>query len=413
MNDTAGMARRDIEVIGLVGLAHATSHFFQLVLPPLFPWLMREFSLTFTSVGLLMTVFFVVSGLGQALAGFLVDRFGPRPILLFGLGLLGASGLLLAWAQNPLMLAVAAAVAGLGNAVFHPADYTLLNRNVSSKKLGHAFSTHGLTGTLGWAAAPVAMFAIASATSWRVAAVVAAGIAFSSLLALLGPRALYGRGIGEASQRPVATKQPVTAFGFLQSREVWMCFAFFLFWTLSFSAMQNFSPTVLQSMYAVSLAAATSAVTAFMLGSAAGTLGGGFLATGAAADRVVAAGLLLAAGIALVLGSGTAPAGGVIPLMVVMGVGAGIAGPSRDMLVRKAAVSGAGVASYGRIYGFVYSGLDAGLAMSPLLFGYLMDASKFPAVMVGVAMFLALAIITALRVGSRVSVALRQAGGNA
>lgn len=403
--------RKDSEVIGLVGLAHATSHFFQLMLPPLFPWLMQEFSLSFSAVGLLMTVFFVVSGVGQALAGFLVDRFGARPILLSGLGLLGVSGLLLASAQSPLVLALATAVAGLGNAVFHPADYTLLNRQVSAKRLGHAFSTHGLTGTLGWAASPVVMFFVANTVNWRAAALLAAIIAFVSLLVLQGHRALRDQpGDSHPSTKTTGNASAPTRdglFGYLRSREVWVCFTFFLFWTMAFSALQNFAPSILQNMYGVSLAAATSAVTAYMLGSAAGTIGGGFLVAGVAADRLVAAGLLVAALIALLLASGAVTPWGVIPLMVAMGFGAGIAGPSRDMLVRRAAVAGATTASYGRIYGFVYSGLDSGLALSPLLFGQLMDASRFALVMVGIAVFQGLAVCTALWVGGRVAGSLQ------
>jgi len=65
--------RSDARCIGLIGFAHAGSHFFQLILPPLFPWLMREFDLSFTEVGAVMTLFFVISGFGQALAGFAVD----------------------------------------------------------------------------------------------------------------------------------------------------------------------------------------------------------------------------------------------------------------------------------------------------------------------------------------------------
>jgi len=138
---------RDAEVIGLVGLAHGTSHFFHLMLPPLFPWLMRDFGLNFTQVGFLMTVFFIVSGVGQALAGFVVDRFGARPVLFFGVGTLAASGALVGLAGSYGGLIAAAAVAGLGNSVFHPVDFTLLNHRVSTPRLGHAFSCTGCRAT--------------------------------------------------------------------------------------------------------------------------------------------------------------------------------------------------------------------------------------------------------------------------
>ena len=151
----ASSLRQDATVISLVGFAHGTSHFFHFMIPPLFPWLMAEFGLSFTQVGLAMTVFFVVSGVGQALAGFVVDRFGALRVLAGGIALLALSGLVLASAQSFPMLLAAAMVAGLGNSVFHPADFTLLNRRVSPPRLGHAFSVHGLSGSLGWAASPV------------------------------------------------------------------------------------------------------------------------------------------------------------------------------------------------------------------------------------------------------------------
>lgn len=403
MNDSsvsAVGARKDAEVISVVGLAHAASHFFQLVLPPLFPWLMQDFSLSFTAAGMLMTVFFVVSGVGQAIAGFFVDRFGARPALLAGLGMLAAAAVVLGLAQDYPTLLLAAAIAGSGNAVFHPADYTLLNRLVSAKRLGHAFSAHGLTGTLGWAAAPVLMVGVAGPFGWRAAAFVAAGIAVLALVVLAQHKGI-GPGPAHAAGDPAAdaASPPAGAFAFLVSRNVWMCFVFFLMWTFAFSALQNFSPAVLSSMYGLSLSWAATAVTAYMLGNAVGTVGGGFLVNGASPDRAIAFGLFAAALIAILLATGQAPAAGVLPLMALMGLGAGLAGPSRDMLVRRSAVTGAGAASFGRIYGFVYSGLDTGLALSPILFGYFMDAGRFPEVMVGVAVFQALAILAAWRVG--------------
>ena len=159
--------RADAQVIGVVGVAHATSHFFHLVLPPLFPWLMRDFGLNFTQVGALMSIFFVISGTGQALAGFAVDRFGPRRVLLFGVGSLALSGFTLAAAGNYAILALAAGFAGLGNSVFHPVDFTILNRRVSHPHLGYAFSAHGLSGNLGWAAAPAFMAGIAALANWH------------------------------------------------------------------------------------------------------------------------------------------------------------------------------------------------------------------------------------------------------
>jgi len=173
---TVDSFRRDAQIISLVGLAHGTSHFFHLSLAPLFPWLKDAFAVSYAELGLLMSVFFIVSGIGQALAGFVVDRFGALRVLFGGIALLGISALGLAASQNYPMLVFFAGVAGLGNCVFHPADFTLLNRRVSVPRLGHAFSVHGLTGTLGWAVAPVFLAGIATISSWRVALLAAAAL---------------------------------------------------------------------------------------------------------------------------------------------------------------------------------------------------------------------------------------------
>ena len=144
-------ASQDAATIGLIGLAHGTSHFHHMLLPPLFPVFIRDFGLSYSELGLLVTVFFVISGVGQALAGFLVDRIGARPVLFGALGCFVAAGLSASLAQGYGGLALAAGLAGLGNAPFHPADFTILNKRVSLPRLGHAFSVHGISGNLGCA----------------------------------------------------------------------------------------------------------------------------------------------------------------------------------------------------------------------------------------------------------------------
>ena len=181
--------RQDAAVIGLVGLAHGVSHFSQLLLAPLFPWLKDEFNVSYTQLGLLLTLFFITSTATQAASGFVVDRFGPRPVLLGGLSLLGLAALGYANSHSYAMLAACAVLAGIGNGVFHPVDYTLLNRKVHKSRLGHAYSAHGITGTLGWALAPALMVPVALAGGWRLAMLCAAAVAFGVLALLWWQRA--------------------------------------------------------------------------------------------------------------------------------------------------------------------------------------------------------------------------------
>jgi MFS family permease len=397
------LARSDFRTIAVVGAAHGTSHFFHLMLPPLFPWLMADFSLSFTAAGALMTVFFVVSGIGQALAGFVVDRYGARRVLFSGIAMLALSGLVLAAARDYATLAAAAALAGLGNSVFHPADFTVLNRRVSQPRLGHAFSVHGLAGNLGWALAPVSLAGIAAVSGWRNAALFAAAVGLLMFLLLLSQRAAMAvppHAGGHA--RDEAKAGSGSALAFLAVPAVWMCFGFFLLTTTAFGALQNFAPPALGGLYGLTLATATTALSAYLLGGAAGIAAGGFLAgRGDGHERIIMLALGAAAGIAMLLAAGILPGWAVLPLMVLMGVGSGIAGPSRDMLVRRAATGTLGPKAFGRVYGFVYSGLDAGLALAPLVFGMLMDQSRFGVVLAGVALLQAAAILTALSIGGR------------
>ena len=190
-----------------------------------------------------------------------------------------------------------------------------------------------------------------------------------------------------------------SAIGFLRSGVVWLCFLFFLLSTAAFGALQNYSTASLQNIYSLSLAGAASCLIAYLLGGAGGIAVGGFIATRHAQDRIIAIGLSTGAAIGLLLACGIVPGWAVLPLMAIMGACVGIAGPSRDLLVRKAATHGLGKASFGRVYGFVYSGLDVGLATAPLIFGPLMDGGHFNALWVGVALLQGLAVVSALRVG--------------
>lgn len=392
--------RRDAQVISLVGLAHGTSHFFHLALAPLFPWLKDAFAVSYAELGLLMSVFFIVSGVGQALAGFVVDRFGAMRVLFGGIALLGLSALGLAASTHYPMLVLFAGVAGLGNCVFHPADFTLLNRRVSVPRLGYAFSVHGLTGTLGWAVAPVFLAGIASISTWRVALLSASVLAFTVLAVLIAFRHLLDpRELGDAMVDSAKKKEATNGIlDFMKVPAVWMCFAFFFISSISFGGIQSFAATALRELYEIPLTYATACITAYMLASAGGIVVGGFLAARFEQhDKVIAIAFAAAGAVSVLVASAVPPAAMVIVLLGAIGFGSGVAGPSRDLLVRAAAPKGA----TGRVYGVVYSGLDIGLSGAPLMFGLLMDAHHPGWVFIGIGTFQALSLVAVLGVGEQ------------
>ena len=388
--------RQDAGVIGLVGIAHLVSHFSQLLLAPLFPWLKDAFQVSYAELGFLMTLFFVTSCVVQAASGFVVDRFGPRPVLFVGLALLATAAFGYAASSSYWMLAMFSIVAGVGNGVFHPVDYTLLNRKVSPTRLGHAYSVHGITGSLGWALAPAMLVPITIASSWRVALVCAGVFAVAVLLVLLVHRDKLALGAPAAEKAPAPGAVAEGNFGFLRIPAVWMCGGFFFFYAIALGIVQAFAPGAARELHAVPLATAGLCVTVYMVCSACAMVAGGFLAADPTrCERLVAMGFGFSACVALVLGLLQVPAM-VVPVMFgLMGLGAGIAGPSRDMIVKRATPANAS----GRVYGVVYSGLDIGQAIAPLIFGTLMDHQQYRSIFIGLALVQAVLIASAFNVG--------------
>lgn len=386
--------RQDAGVIGLVGLAHLISHFSQLLLPPLFPWLKDALGASYLQLGFLMTLFFVVSCGVQAASGFLVDRHGPRPVLFGGLALVGLAAFGFAASTSYWMMAVFAMVAGLGNGVFHPVDYTLLNRRVSAPRLGHAYSFHGITGSLGWALAPALVVPLAIAFSWRVALAAAGALAWGVLLFLWMHRRQLELPAAPAAAAASAAQGSGT-FDFLRVPAVWMCFAFFFVYAVVLSVVQAFAPEAARLLHGVPVGLAAACLTIYMVAGAAGMVLGGFLAADPSrCERIVGAGFGMAALVALAVGVAPLPALAVPVLFGVMGFASGIAGPSRDMIVKRSTPPNAS----GRVFGIVYSGLDIGQAAAPLVFGSLMDHRRYAGVWLGLALMQLLLIASAFNV---------------
>ncbi|MDR6518953.1 MFS transporter [Variovorax atrisoli] len=389
----------DAKLIGLVGLAHAVSHFSQLILAPLFPWLKDAFNVSYVELGAVLTVFFVVSCIVQAASGFIVDKLGPRPVLFVGLGALGLAAFGYAVAQSYWMLLVFAVLGGIGNGVFHPVDYTLFNRKVAPTRLGHAYSVHGITGSLGWALAPAFVVPIAIAFSWRVALASAGVVALVVLLVLWVYRSVLSLDAA-AVHKATGQGEPVPAggggeFDFLRIPAVWMCFGFFFFYAVVISVVQTFAPVAAGHLHAVPVALVAVCLTVYMVASAAGMVVGGFLASDPSrCERIVGVGFGLAAALALMLAFADFPPIIVPALFGAMGFVSGVAGPSRDLLVKKSTPPNA----TGRVYGVVYAGLDIGQAVAPLVFGRLMDHGQYTSVIVGLALVQGVLIASAFNV---------------
>lgn len=383
--------RRDGRIIGLVGGAHMLSHFLQLALPPLFPIIRAELGYSYTELGLLVTVFFIASGVFQTAAGFVVDRFGARPALFMGLGLLSGATILYGVFPNfPALLALSAA-AGLGNAVFHPADFSILSASIDESRMGRAFSVHSFGGFIGYGVAPLGMVLLAESYGWRAALILVGMIGVIYLVVLM----IYSgdfQDSASATDKKDDDEQGKTSIEVLFTLPIVMLFLFFTALAMGQIGVQTFSQPSLMALYDSTLAMANVAVTAFLVGTLIGVLIGGWLADRSERHDLISGFFLFITGAVIVV------AGLVdmheylrIGLYVISGAGLGIMFPSRDMLVRRIAPEGAS----GRVFGFVYSGLDTGAAAIPVLAGWLVDTG-WPAgvfVMDGIAFALCVLIL--------------------
>ncbi len=389
---------REVATISAVGVAHFTSHFLQLAFAPLFLFMRADLGVSFTELGLILTMFYLASSAGQVLAGILVDRFGAHRLLLGGMALQAAAVAALGVAPAYWMMLPLGALAGLGNSVYHPADLSILSHRVRPERLGRAFAAHVIAGNLGYAASPLVSGAIAISFGWRAALIVMGVASLGATLALVLARPV----LHTPSSRdhvPAADGAAPLSFGaVLMTPVVLLAFGYFLLSSISLVGIQNFSIAALQEGFGVTVALATLAVTLYQLATAAGVFVGGILADRVRHHHRVAMSGLACAALCAVLASVTSPPAAVtVALVSAIGFAVGITTPSRDVLVRRATPSGA----TGKVFGVVYSGFDAGALLAPLIYGALMDHHLARLVFLVAAVPLAVGVFTVLGVRPR------------
>jgi FSR family fosmidomycin resistance protein-like MFS transporter len=387
--------RNDATVIGLISFAHGMSHFYQLLLAPLFPFIKEELGVSYAALGFLVALFYTLSALFQPLAGFIVDRYGARSVLLGGIGFLIIGVFVQGMATNYAMLALGAALTGIGNSVFHPADFAILNARVSTPRLGYAFSAHGVVGYIGYAVAPIFSVSIGAAFGWQAALLAGAAIGVGLLaLLLLNSRHLH--------IEPHVPASKTTSFGedarVLLAWPVVLCFIYFTVFAAGLAGLQSFGVSAMVEQYRVAATAASSALTAYLVSAAAGILAGGFVAARASRhDLVAAAGLAVNAAAVLLIAMNQIPGAALPAALAIAGFASGIVAPSRDLIVRASTPPGA----TGRVFGFVYSGLDVGSFVTPVFYGWMLDHSLPQGVFYTVFAFTAAAILTVLQLPGR------------
>ena len=389
--DILGQSRATyLRVVGAVCAAHFVSHYYIILLAPLLPFVRAEYAVSYTEIGLAFAAFNIVTAGLQTPAGFLVDRFGARVLLVAGL-LIGAWAFIIVGLVDSFWVMVAMfALAGIGNTVYHPADYSLLSQHVPSDRIGQAFSFHTFAGMLGSAVAPASLLIMQSQWGWRGAFIGAGALGIAVAGVLLAIRDNSSVQVSAVAARRGADST-AASWRLLLSAPILLNLVFFVLLAMISSGLYNYSVVALGALYGTPVATANAALTGNLLWSAIGVLIGGLLVGRTTRHGMVAATGLI--GIALFAALIAQIDMGVLALIAAMslaGFFSGVIMPSRDMIVRNITPPG----SFGKVFGFVTTGFNIGGIISPLIFGALMDHGSPRLVFLAVAAFSLIAIVT-------------------
>jgi FSR family fosmidomycin resistance protein-like MFS transporter len=379
-----------VRVVGAVSAAHFVSHYYIILLAPLLPFVRAEYAVSYTEIGLAFAAFNIVTAALQTPAGFLVDRFGARALLVAGL-VTGAGAFIVVGLVDSFWVLVAMfALAGVGNTVYHPADYSLLSHHVPSDRIGQAFSVHTFAGMLGSAVAPVSLLVMQSQWGWRGAFIGASALGIAVAALLLAMHDFSAVRMSPAPARR-SVDNATAGWRLLLSAPILLNLFFFALLAMISGGLYNYSVVALGALYGTPVASANAALTGNLLLSAVGVLMGGLLVGRTTRHGLVATvGLGAMAVFTVLIAQIDLGTVALIGAMSLTGFFSGVIMPSRDMIVRDVTPAG----SFGKVFGFVTTGFNIGGIISPLIFGAVMDHGSPRLVFLLVAAFSLVAVVT-------------------
>ena len=387
---------RDAKVISLISVVHFVSHLHAMLLPPIFVLVKEAFGVGYTEIAFAITAYNIVSALLQTPAGFLVDRVGPRVMLTGGLLVATAATAAIALLPGYWTFIAAYALLGVANTVYHPADYSILSSAIDGKRIGKAFSIHNFSGYLGFGVAPAFMIGCAALWGWRGAYLAAAIMALAAALLLMVAGHILPkrpRAITPAVAPKAATTENKVGLDLLLSMPILRNLFFFLCLGMANGGIQTYTVVSQQVIHGTPTAISNIALSGFLLMSAVGVLLGGVIADRTVHhERVAAIGFACTAVMAILMGWVALPGFVLILVMSAGGVLNGMIQPSRDMMVRAVTPPG----SFGKVFGFVTTGLNLGGMVAPLAYGWMMDHGQPQMIYVVVTLFILLALVTAI-----------------
>lgn len=355
-------------ILGLIGTGHAVSNFYALCLPPLIPFFKAEFGVSYTALGVMLSLRSFMSGIMQVPMGIAVDKLGAKPVLVAGSVLMGASFGLVAVAPGYWTTMILLALLGAGMATLRPSNYAIINASIPRPWLGRAFGFNVFSAHAGRAVAPAAIIFLASVWNWRGAVLIAGGTGLLITVALITQWRYVrddtrverkGPGPGLAAQARIFASRGIVLF-----------FAFYALTSFSMQGVLSFTVVAMTELGRAPLGAASGALTGYLIASALGVLVGGYLADKTSRHELMAAtALLLSAAFLVALGTVSMPVVVIVAVMSSVGLCQGSMRPARDMLLR--AILPREI--FGRAIGLVSTGAAIGGTLAPVVFGWILD----------------------------------------
>ena len=179
-----------VKILILLSFGHLIGHWYIGVLMLVLPLIKQDFALSFTEVGLIISLRSLAGAAGNTTSGIIADILGrPRFILI-----LGATGLALCWffigfAHLYLLLLLLFPLATMFSNLWHAPSMSALSEAYPERK-GFALGVHGAAANLGQAISPPVVGLLITYIGWRTVlkAHLIPGVLLSVLLILFLPR---------------------------------------------------------------------------------------------------------------------------------------------------------------------------------------------------------------------------------
>jgi MFS family permease len=155
----------DRAIVGLVMVAHAMVHTFELSIPILMTEWLDVFPVTTATLGLVVGAGYALFGIGALPGGILADAVGSHRLIAVCLAGMAGSFLLLSLAPSVIMITLALLLWGIAASVYHPSGLTLISKGVTNRGAGLAY--HGIAGNVGIAFGPLATTLLLLVSDWE------------------------------------------------------------------------------------------------------------------------------------------------------------------------------------------------------------------------------------------------------